>query len=94
MTASQYTASGAADTTAPLIDTAALAAALEESGSAITTFKEALLSANDRLAERFRENEPIDRLVHEQAAIVDSIILVAWRHFAGPLTDTRILVQD
>lgn len=75
-----------------LIDTQTLAASLNDSGSAISTFKEALLGANARLAERFRENEPIDRLVHQQAAIVDAVILVAWRHFATSIADKIALV--
>ena len=74
------------------IDTQALAAALSESGTAIATFKEALTAANAKLAERFRENEPIDRLVHQQAAIVDAVILVAWRHFASDMADSVALI--
>jgi [protein-PII] uridylyltransferase len=84
--------SGAGSATSALIDTQALAAALNDPGTAIVAFKEALLSANTALAESFRDNEPIDRLVHEQAALVDAVILVAWRHFASATADNLALV--
>ncbi len=75
-----------------LIDTQSLAAALDGAGTAIATFKQALSDANTRLAERFRKNEPIDRLVHQQAAIVDAVILVAWRHFGSAAADEIALI--
>ena len=67
-------AGGAATDT--LIDASALTAALNDPGTAIVTFKEALLGANAKLAERFRENEPIDRLVHQQA-LCDEVFAAA-----------------
>ena len=80
------------DTADGLIDTQALATALADSGTAIVTFKEALAHANNELAERFRKNEPIDRLVHQQAAIVDAAILVAWHHYGSAVADDVALI--
>jgi len=93
MSAPSQNPSGAATATAEgLIDSAALAAALNDADTAIAAFKDALLAANTKLAERFGENDPIDRLVHAQAATVDAVILVAWRHFAADLADEIALI--
>jgi [protein-PII] uridylyltransferase len=62
-----------------------LTAALSEPTAAIPAFREALQHANDQLARRFNDNEPVEALVHDQARIVDAAILAAWRHFAENL---------
>ncbi len=55
-------------------------------------FREALRQASERLAERFKRNDPIETLVRARAEIVDQIILASWLHFAEELTESADLV--
>jgi len=82
----------AAARNADVIDTARLRASLAEAGDAIAIFRDGMEKANEALAARFRANEPVDVLVHDQAAIIDAVILAAWDHFAADLTDRIALI--
>jgi [protein-PII] uridylyltransferase len=77
---------------APLIDRAALDRALRADTTAVGPFREALRQASERLAERFKRNDPIETLVRARAEIVDQIILASWLHFAEELTESADLV--
>ena len=78
------------DVAEPLVDRAALDAALRGDMTAVGPFREALRQAGDKLSERFKRNEPIEDLVRARAFdIIDQIILSAWRHFAEELL-TRV----
>lgn len=75
-----------------LIDSTELGAALGDADSAVASFRDALQEANSALAARFQANEPVDTLVHDQARIIDAVILAAWRHFAADLIDRIALI--
>jgi [protein-PII] uridylyltransferase len=75
-----------------LIDTTKLSAALGDPDNRIAAFRDALQEANAALATRFHANEPIDTLVHEQAGIIDAVILTAWRDFAREFLDKIALI--
>ncbi|HVS23531.1 MAG TPA: [protein-PII] uridylyltransferase [Gammaproteobacteria bacterium] len=77
---------------APLIDRAALDRALRADTTAVGPFREALRQASERLAERFKRNDPIETLVRARAEIIDQIILSSWLHFAEEITDSADLV--
>jgi [protein-PII] uridylyltransferase len=74
------------------IDVAALSAAVPDESGRIAAFRAALTEANGALAARFHANEHVDSLVHAQAAVVDAVILCAWRHFAASDLDRIALV--
>ena len=76
---------------APLVDTEALRSSLAD-GNAIPAFKAALERADAALAERFHANEPVDLLVHEQAAVIDAVICTAWHSLASAVADDLALV--
>jgi len=77
---------------APLIDRAALERALSGDTTAIGAFREALRSASERLAERFRRNDPVETLVADRTHVVDEVIIASWRYFASELHETADLV--
>jgi [protein-PII] uridylyltransferase len=77
---------------APLIDRAALDRALRADTTAVGPFREALREASERLAERFKRNDPIETLVRARAEIIDQIILSSWLHFAEEITESSDLV--
>jgi [protein-PII] uridylyltransferase len=75
-----------------LIDRAALESALRGDVRAVKAFRDALKTANDQLAERFRRNEPVETLVADRAHVVDEVILASWRCFAENVLDSADLV--
>jgi len=75
-----------------LLDVAALTAALDDESGRIATFRKALEDANSALAAKFRANERVDSLVHAHAAVVDAVILCAWRYFTAGTGDDVALV--
>jgi [protein-PII] uridylyltransferase len=75
-----------------LVDRAALEQALAGDMTAIGSFREAMRSASEQLAERFQRNEPIETLVAGRAAVVDQVIIACWKHFSGKLLDSADLV--
>ncbi len=76
----------------PLVDSAALTAALEGPDTAIQPFRDALERASRRLAERFKDNEPVETLVRDRSCAIDEVILAAWSHFAGNLDERCALI--
>jgi [protein-PII] uridylyltransferase len=75
-----------------LIDRGALDRALRGDTTAVAPFREALREASERLAERFKRNEPIETLVRARAEIVDQIILSVWLYFAEDVAVSADLV--
>ena len=75
-----------------LVDRAALDRAWDGETTTIGPFRDALRSASEQLAERFRRNEPIETLVTARAHVIDQIIVSSWLHFAGELSSSADLV--
>jgi [protein-PII] uridylyltransferase len=75
-----------------LVDRAALDRAWDGETTTIGPFRDALRSASEQLAERFRRNEPIETLVTARAHVIDQIIVSSWLHFAGDLKSSADLV--
>ena len=75
-----------------LVDREALDRAWDGETTTIAPFREALRSASEQLAERFRRNEPIETLVSARAHVIDQIIVSSWLHFAGDLSSSADLV--
>jgi [protein-PII] uridylyltransferase len=75
-----------------LVDRGALDRAWDGETSTVAAFRDALRSASEQLAERFRRNEPIETLVTARAHVIDQIILSSWLHFAGGLSSSADLV--
>ena len=73
-------------------DRAKLAHALSGPGSPIKPFRDALGEAHQSLADRFRDNEPVESLVRLRARVIDQAVLAAWEHFATGSTDRCALV--
>ena len=59
-------------------------AALAESNSPITVFKQALTSAQETMDQRFKDGEDIRKLVYGRAWLVDQLLLQAWHLFKWP----------
>lgn len=60
-----------------------LDARLEAQEEPIAAYRTTLEKARDRLQERFSNNESIELLVHDQARLVDGILLRLWRTYLG-----------
>jgi [protein-PII] uridylyltransferase len=81
------------DETPPLpIDRGALEQALRGDVRAVKAFREALKTANEKLGERFRQNENIETLVADRAHVVDEVILASWLHFAKSALESVDLI--
>ncbi|HEX6998432.1 MAG TPA: [protein-PII] uridylyltransferase, partial [Gammaproteobacteria bacterium] len=76
---------------APL-DRAALARQLAAGDGQVTVYREALKAASESQRQRFLQNEPIETLVRERAAVVDQLIVSAWEHYAPELVERVDLV--
>ncbi len=75
-----------------LVDRGALDRAWDGETTTVGPFRDALRSASEQLAERFRRNEPIETLVTARAHVIDQIIVSSWLHFAGDLSSSADLV--
>ncbi len=60
-----------------------LAARLEGAAPPATHFRQALAEGDRELARRFQAEEPIEALVRDRAALVDALVIRAWRLHAG-----------
>ena len=80
------------DLASALVDSVALRDALATPDRAVQQFRDALRRADDLLAERFRANVAVERLVHQRALAMDEVILAAWQHFAADHNDSATLV--
>jgi [protein-PII] uridylyltransferase len=49
----------------------------------IAVFRTALTEGDDRLKQRFLDDEPVERLVRDRARLVDTLLKTAWRQHAG-----------
>ena len=58
----------------------------------VAAFRSSLVEGDRELARRFHAEEPVERLVHDRAALVDALITRAWRLHAGPAIDALALV--
>ncbi|MEM7082383.1 MAG: [protein-PII] uridylyltransferase [Pseudomonadota bacterium] len=65
---------------------------LSDGADPIPTYRQTLDRARERLRERFRNNEPIEDLVRDQARLVDGVLLRLWRTFLGQQYDAIALV--
>jgi [protein-PII] uridylyltransferase len=57
---------------------AGLPAALTGSKPDIAAFRGALTEGDQRLKQRFEEDEPVERLVRDRARLVDALLKTAW----------------
>ena len=76
----------------PLVDKASLEKALKTQDNTIQLFRDALQKANDGLAVRFHNNEPIEALVRDRALVIDEIILSFWDHFSADIKEQCALI--
>ena len=58
---------------------------LQAAGTApdIAAFREALTEGDNRLKQRFADDEPVERLVRDRARLVDSLLKSAWKLHVG-----------
>src|SRR5690606_32595089 len=77
---------------APSIDRAPIERSLASGKFEVGVFREALRESSEALRQRFLRNDPIEDLVRERAAVVDLVIVAAWRHYAGALGEQADLV--
>ena len=75
-----------------LVDRASLEKALKTQDNTIPFFRDALQKANDGLAVRFHNNEPIEILVRDRALVIDEIILSFWNHFSTDINEHCALI--
>ena len=50
----------------------------------VAAFRSALIEGDNRLKQRFAEDEPVERLVRDRARLVDSLLKTAWLQHVGP----------
>ncbi|HEX7013377.1 MAG TPA: [protein-PII] uridylyltransferase [Steroidobacteraceae bacterium] len=60
-----------------------LPAALAQRGDDVATFRQALAEGDNRLKQRFHEDEPVERLVRDRARLVDLLLKAAWTLHLG-----------
>jgi [protein-PII] uridylyltransferase len=58
----------------------------------VAAFRAELVEGDRELARRFREGEPVDALVRDRAALVDTILVRAWQLCAGEATGQAALL--
>ncbi|HEY8521789.1 MAG TPA: [protein-PII] uridylyltransferase [Gammaproteobacteria bacterium] len=80
-----------AATAAPL-DRSALAQQLAAGDGQVSVYREVLKAASESQRQRFLQNEPVENLVRERAAVVDQLIVSAWQHYAPELVERVDLV--
>jgi [protein-PII] uridylyltransferase len=58
---------------------------LQAAGNApdIAAFREALTEGDNRLKQRFADDEPVERLVRDRARLVDALLKSAWKLHVG-----------
>ncbi|HMN46236.1 MAG TPA: [protein-PII] uridylyltransferase [Povalibacter sp.] len=57
---------------------------LQDSGTPdIAAFREALTEGDNRLKQRFADDEPVERLVRDRARLVDTLLKTAWKLHVG-----------
>jgi [protein-PII] uridylyltransferase len=49
----------------------------------VTTFRNALIEGDNRLKQRFLDDEPVERLVRDRARLVDALLKAAWSLHVG-----------
>jgi [protein-PII] uridylyltransferase len=57
----------------------ALPTTLANADRDIATFRNALVEGDNRLIERFQQDEPVERLVRDRARLVDILLRAAWK---------------
>lgn len=75
-----------------VLDTGALAQALDSGTPPIRAYKEALAQAGQALDERFRQGDDVRELVWMRSAIVDAVLGQAWSRIDWPATPATCLV--
>ena len=80
------------DTDSVVVDPVALRESLADHDRPIQYFRDCLDRADRRLAERFRDNVAVEKLVRQRVVTVDEVILAAWQHFAADSADQAALV--
>ncbi len=80
------------DTDSGVVDSVALRKSLADHDRPIQYFRDCLDRADRRLAERFRDNVAVEKLVRQRVVTVDEVILAAWQHFAADSADRAALV--
>jgi [protein-PII] uridylyltransferase len=68
----------------PIVEQSALREALR-GPEAVPYFRAALHEAGAALDERFKNNEPIEQLVHARAELVDTLIVTSWLGIVGSI---------
>lgn len=71
---------------------AALAAVLETAGEQPAPWRTALAAADANIEQRFRDGEPVSRLVRLRAVVVDRLLLSIWQQLGLDQDGTRALV--
>ncbi len=61
----------------------ALPASLAADKQDIAAFRSALIEGDNRLKQRFHDDEPVERLVRDRARLVDSLLKTAWSLHLG-----------
>src|SRR3954469_21698186 len=49
----------------------------------VAAFRSALIGGDEKLKQRFLEDEPVERLVRDRARLVDSLLRAAWKMHVG-----------
>ena len=62
---------------------ASLQTALAAHKQDVTTFRNALIEGDNRLKQRFLDDEPVERLVRDRARLVDALLKAAWSLHVG-----------
>jgi [protein-PII] uridylyltransferase len=67
-----------------LLDLPGLEKDCREPDSLLEPVKSALQAADEQLAQRFWEDEPVDILVRSRAWVVEQLLILAWRKMMPP----------
>ena len=69
-----------------------LAARLDHGAHSASEFRAVLAEGDRELARRFQAEEPIETLVHDRAALVDALVMRAWRLHGGAAAEPLALL--
>ncbi len=75
-----------------LFDKPAFLAALQQSKSPISCYKDAVRQAREILDQRFREKAVIESIIHDQAWFVDQLLSTAWEQYEWKEADDISLI--
>ena len=61
-------------------------------GALLATMKSTLNAADEQLAQRFWDDEPVENLVKSRAWVIEQLLITAWREMMPPLDNVALIL--